>query len=236
MVTEYAKDKVWEESKETFNNQAYIFGKQYFRISRCEDKVDVIVTDSPLLLSILYNKTEILGKEFDALVSKVFNSYHSLNYLLERNKPYNPIGRFQTEEESNALAAPMKELLAKYDVEYKTCKGCVEDYDRIVFDVLTELNSKDSISKDFYILLLREGLCGYDINICEYCEHYIPCLGKECEKYISGIGDVEGKSPDWKWSCEDFDFGECPMLENTPCNGCYLESNFSWNGKKYEGK
>ena len=49
LVTEFAKDKVWEESKEPFNNQAYIFGQQYFRISRCADKVDVIVTDSPPL-------------------------------------------------------------------------------------------------------------------------------------------------------------------------------------------
>ena len=36
LVTEFAKDKVYEESKEVFNNQAYIFGKQYFRISRCQ--------------------------------------------------------------------------------------------------------------------------------------------------------------------------------------------------------
>ena len=34
LVTEFAKDKVWEESKAVFNNQAYIFGKQYFKISR----------------------------------------------------------------------------------------------------------------------------------------------------------------------------------------------------------
>ena len=49
LVTEFAKDKVWEESKAVFNNQAYIFGKQYFRISRCADKVDVVITDSPRL-------------------------------------------------------------------------------------------------------------------------------------------------------------------------------------------
>ena len=28
LVTEFAKDKVWEENDEVFKNQAYIFGKQ----------------------------------------------------------------------------------------------------------------------------------------------------------------------------------------------------------------
>lgn len=51
-IPEYAKDKVWEDNTEVFKNQAYVFGKQSFRMSRCKDKVDVIVTDSPLLLSL----------------------------------------------------------------------------------------------------------------------------------------------------------------------------------------
>lgn len=141
LVTEFAKDKVWEETKEVFNNQAYIFGKQYFRISRCADKVDVIITDSPLLLSVLYNKTEVLGEDFNNLVVKVFKSYNSLNYLLERDKPYNPKGRFQTEAESNALAAPMKNLLNKYNINYKIKKGNVDGYNEILFDIIKVLNS-----------------------------------------------------------------------------------------------
>ena len=56
LITEFAKDKVWEENKEVFKNQAYIFGKQSFKLSRCDGKVDVIITDSPLPLSIFYNK------------------------------------------------------------------------------------------------------------------------------------------------------------------------------------
>lgn len=70
LVTEFAKDKVWEESKAVFQNQAYIFGKQYFRISRVQDKVDVVITDSPILLSSFYANDEVLGEEFDALIMK----------------------------------------------------------------------------------------------------------------------------------------------------------------------
>lgn len=143
LVTEFAKDKVWEENKEVFNNQAYIFGKQYFRMSRCADKVDIIITDSPLLLSAFYNKSEILGEDFNNLVAKIFKSYNSLNYLLERDKPYNPNGRLQTEEESNALAVPMKNLLSKYDVEYKTKKGSLKGYNEIVDDIVAILKFND---------------------------------------------------------------------------------------------
>ena len=67
LVTEFAKDKVWEESKAVFQNQAYIFGKQYFRISRVQDKVDVVITDSPILLSPFYANDPVLGEEFDRL-------------------------------------------------------------------------------------------------------------------------------------------------------------------------
>lgn len=143
LVTEFAKDKVWEESKEVFNNQVYIFGKQFFRISRCAEKVDVVVTDSPLLLSVFYNKSELLGEDFNNLVLKVFNSYDSMNYLLNRVKPYNPNGRFQTEEESDALAKPMVNLLRQFNVNYTVKRGCREDYDEIVSEILYKLKSKE---------------------------------------------------------------------------------------------
>ena len=113
LVTEFAKDKVWEESKAVFNNQAYIFGKQYFRISRCADKVDVVITDSPLLLSLVYNNDPVLGEEFNEVVRKVMNSYDCRNFYLVRTKDYNPVGRFQTESESDAIADEIQALLEK---------------------------------------------------------------------------------------------------------------------------
>ena len=139
LVTEFAKDKVWEESKAPFDNQAYMFGKQYFRISRCADKVDVIVTDSPLPLSIFYNSTKILGKEFNEMVMKVANSYEKKDYLIHRCKPYNPNGRFQTEEESNELAEKLEKFLNFYKIDFKDVRGNVEDYDKIVEEILKAL-------------------------------------------------------------------------------------------------
>lgn len=139
LVTEFAKDKVWEGSKAVFDNQAYIFGKQYFRISRLQNKVDVVITDSPILLSSFYNKDEVLGKELDALVTKVFNTYDSYNVFINRVKPYNPIGRFQTESESDELASDMLRFLADHGVACRHYSGSVNGYDALANDVLSKL-------------------------------------------------------------------------------------------------
>lgn len=55
LVTEFAKDLVWEERTETFKDELYIFAKQNHRLFRVNGKVDVIITDRPLILTILYN-------------------------------------------------------------------------------------------------------------------------------------------------------------------------------------
>ena len=139
LVTEFAKDKVWEESKEVFNNQAYIFGKQYFRISRCENKVDVIVTDSPLLLSVIYNNSEILGEDFNKVVLNVMNTYNTKNYFINRVKEYNPKGRFQSEEESDELSEDIRDFLLKQGIDFYEVEGDTAGYDIIVNDILKDL-------------------------------------------------------------------------------------------------
>lgn len=140
---EFAKDKVWEESKEAFRNQAYIFGQQFFRISRCENKVDVVITDSPLVLSAFYCNDERLGDAFTQLVLNVFKSYNSLNYFLERVQPYNPNGRFQTEQESDKIAKDLRKMLDDYNIEAISVPGCVASYDRIVDDVVLYLKRQN---------------------------------------------------------------------------------------------
>lgn len=137
LVTEFAKDKVWEENPTVFKNQVYLFGKQYYRMSRLEGKVDVIVTDSPLLLSSFYNMDrEVLGDEFDALVTKVAKSYNSINIFIRRVKPYNPKGRFQNEAESDEVHRQLVKFLNDRDVNCLFYNGCEEDYNKLANDII----------------------------------------------------------------------------------------------------
>ena len=136
--------------KEVFKNQAYLFGKQYYRMSRCRDKVDVLVTDSPLLLSILYNNDETLGEPFNEMVVNVFNSFNNLNYWINRVKPYNPKGRHQSEEEANALIPQLKNILKENNVTCYIYNGIEEDYDKIVDEVLRHL-------KEFNMQSMKEA-------------------------------------------------------------------------------
>ena len=140
LVTEFAKDKVYEDSKEVFKNQTYILGKQSFKQSKIRDKVDVIITDSPLPLSIYYNGEKDIQVELSALALKIFDSYKNCNYFIKRVKPYNPSGRFQTEEEAIAIVNDMKKFLIDHGIIFEERDGDYSGYDSIYNDIITVLN------------------------------------------------------------------------------------------------
>ena len=86
-----------------------------------QNKVDVVITDSPIILSLLYAdkclKPNILN-DFTNLSLNIFNEMDNLNIFLNRIKVYNPHGRMQTESEANELSRknldyPLK-LLRRY--------------------------------------------------------------------------------------------------------------------------
>ena len=94
-ISEFAKDKVYENNGEVFKHQEYLFGKQSFKMGRVRDKVQVMVVDSPLILCIVYNNNTTLGEDFNKTVRSVFDSYSNRNYLLTRKHTYEIEGRFQ---------------------------------------------------------------------------------------------------------------------------------------------
>ena len=122
MALEYAKDLVWEERFATLENQIYVFGKQLHRMNRLVGKVDVIITDSPLLLSSIY-KPDDLSQIFDELVLKEFNKFNNVNYFIERKKPFNQKGRLQTEEQAKEKDKEIKDFLNNHCVFFNEIPG-----------------------------------------------------------------------------------------------------------------
>lgn len=139
LVTEFAKDKVWEDNAKALDNQAYVFGEQSYRISKMNGKVDVVVTDSPLLLSKLYNSSSTLGDSFNETVVKVFNSYSNMNYFINRVKKYNPSGRLQTEEQSDELSKKLFSELRELNIPFTLVNGDFNGYNKIVEDIMKEM-------------------------------------------------------------------------------------------------
>lgn len=121
MVPEFAKDAVWEERYRTLSNQIYVFGKQYHRIHRVHDKVDVTVTDSPILLSIYYDRhyePETAFEHFPALIIEAHNRMNTLNVFLVRKKKYNSNGRMQTEEQAKQIDIDVMAMLDENNIPY----------------------------------------------------------------------------------------------------------------------
>ena len=119
IATEYAKDCVWEDRTEVFNHQLYITGKQYYRIARVIGKVDVIITDSPLLLGVIYDVDH--NKNFRKYLLDIHNSWNNFNIFLMRGEDYNSNGRNQTKEEAITYDKDIIKLLEYNNIKYVMC-------------------------------------------------------------------------------------------------------------------
>jgi len=116
LITEFAKDLTYEKRFNDLSNQVYVFGKQLKRLERVKDHVDIAITDSPLLLSIVYAKD--YPDVWPQFVKDMFDRFKNYNYLLTRNKPYSPVGRNQTEKEAKQVRLKIIETLEKHNILY----------------------------------------------------------------------------------------------------------------------
>lgn len=139
MVTEYAKDKVWEGSEHILDNQYYVSGKQYHKLRRLVGKVDVVITDSPILLGIIYGPNE--PKEFGDLLEKYNAQFNNFNIFLNRVKEYNPNGRLQKNiEEATKKDNEIKSMLLERKISFVGRDAKKENIPQMVSEILSHLN------------------------------------------------------------------------------------------------
>ena len=154
MATEYAKDVVWEKSFKKLECQPYIFGKQLHRLSRLNRQVDYIITDSPLLLSLVYDKDK--SQEFINYALKEYNKFDNINIFLIRQRKYNPNGRMQTEAEARIKDKEIRTLLDTLKIDY-TETVSEKSSVNLIADMI--LNSYNTLATAKSILFITPKRC-----------------------------------------------------------------------------
>lgn len=154
-VDEYAKHMVYENNLSRLSNQLLVFSNQYFSLDVIRDKVNIIITDSPLLLSIFYNREnvnpnhlKVPDKLLKELVVYCYSTFDNLNYFLTRNHEYKQEGRYQTEQEARAQEEKLKALLSEMNLECKHLISTDNCADQILQDIENRINFYKSMSKD----------------------------------------------------------------------------------------
>ncbi len=118
LVREYAKDKTWIGDGYTLGIQPYISAKQYYRQCAVDGKVDIMITDSPLPLGLVYPGRGSTPT-FRAWVMEAFREFDNLSFFVERCpvREYNPTGRNQDYEEALEVDQRIWELLKEEGIE-----------------------------------------------------------------------------------------------------------------------
>lgn len=120
LVREYAKELAWagELAKKDGNgdlieaDQLMITGEQFRRENLVHGKVQVAITDAPVLAGTLYAAEED-ESDLRSLVRRRSNGWLNLDVLLERDmgKSYQSLGRIQTVGESLAMRPRLEALI-----------------------------------------------------------------------------------------------------------------------------
>ncbi len=142
---EFPKLLAWDENHSAIKDQLYVLANQHRGIVKSYGKVDYIILDSPILLSLVYRSvyrgTEypatLYGESFDKMVLDIHNQYDSLNIVLKRTEGgYNEKERYQSLDESKELDAQIENSLIKHNIPY----NIVEVGDNTLNDILKILN------------------------------------------------------------------------------------------------
>jgi hypothetical protein len=144
LITEYAKDVVYQESFFKLKDQLYIFTKQHHNVWKIRNKVDYAVVDSPLLLSLHYfQENDIYDEDlFKSFVFDVFNKYDNINIFLERDHtvhPYQEYGRTQSKEEAEDIDTNLLKILDEYNIPYVKMK-IHDDIEKEIVDYVLSIS------------------------------------------------------------------------------------------------
>jgi hypothetical protein len=117
MALEYAKELTWEEKFEQLSDQEHVFDEQQRRLNITYGRVDVLITDSPLLVSLYYDPSQ--KSEFHERVLSSYHHYNNRLYFVERStEKYEKAGRTQDLLQAQEIDNSLKRILNEYQIPY----------------------------------------------------------------------------------------------------------------------
>ena len=122
LTDEFAKECVWEGNIPMLQDQLWVLGHQHRKILRLSDKVDYIITDSPVLLSPIYRGRygeSLYSDIIDKMALECYNLYETnINFMLGRQGDFEQKGRAQDLEESLEIDAAIVHQFEMLDIQY----------------------------------------------------------------------------------------------------------------------
>ena len=121
LVLKYQKDLVYEEASSIYwNNQTLLFANQLHKLNRLISKVDIVITDNPILTNVVYRQFSNTPASLDNLVIDTFKTFDNINYLIKRDNNYfKSEGRIHTLEESINIDTKLLDLLTNNCLDFK---------------------------------------------------------------------------------------------------------------------
>ena len=139
LVNEFAKEVVWEGNVPMLKDQLWVLAHQHRKLVRLAGKVDYIITDSPVLLSIAYRclyDGPMYSDLIDKLALECYSMYDNINIFLNRPGEFEDNGRAQDYEQSKEIDKVIVDILNSHSIEYTT----VSVVDNPVLRILSILN------------------------------------------------------------------------------------------------
>ena len=138
---EFPKLLAWDDNHSAIQDQLYVLANQHRGIVKSYGKVDYIVLDSPILLSLTYRNyykgteypSSLYGESFDKMVLDTFNQYDNINIVLDRaDGVHNNDERYQNLEESKELDIVIENTLIKNNIPFYKIKVDDDTVDNII--------------------------------------------------------------------------------------------------------
>lgn len=141
LVTEVAKDLVYENNRSKLENQLLVAGRQLERLRRLENKVDIVVTDAPIMLQPVYYKIRrnFRPRNFSDMIYDYHRRYKNLNVLLPVPNYYDPVGRDNDIRYLEEIHNMILEIFMKYSMPYISIDRTSEGFDYVVDKIIKEI-------------------------------------------------------------------------------------------------